>query len=163
MFPKLADVVAAIHDLKERGLIKDYAISGAMAQLFWDEAVVTFDLDVLVLLGPGASLLDPLRGIYEWAAERGYPSRAEHIVISDFPVQFLPAPDALSEEAVKNASTVESDGVAFRVVRPEYLIALWLQSGPASTFRRRERVAKLRESVLLDADLLADLKTRYNF
>ena len=60
MFPKLVDVIAAINDLKERGLIQDYAISGAIAQLFWDEAVVTFDLDVLVLLGPMANNLDPL-------------------------------------------------------------------------------------------------------
>jgi hypothetical protein len=163
MFPKLADVIAAINDLKQMGLIQDYAISGAMAQLFWDEAVVTFDLDVLVLLGPVASMLDPLREIYEWAEERGYPNRAEHILISDFPVQFLPAPDPLSEDAVTNAAEVEAAGVAIRVVRPEYLIAMWLVPGPASTFRRRERAAKLRESVHLHADLLADLKVRYNF
>jgi hypothetical protein len=163
MFPKLAEVIAAINDLKVRGLIQDYAISGAMAQLFWDEAVVTFDLDVLVLLGPVANVLDPLRDVYQWAAELGYRTLAEHIVISDFPVQFLPAPDGLSEEAVRNSATVESDGVAMRVVRPEYLIALWLQAGPASTFRRRERAAKLRESVHLNTDLLADLKARYNF
>jgi hypothetical protein len=156
MFPKLAEVIAAIEDLKERGLIRDYAISGAIAQLFWDEAVVTFDLDVLVLLGPVENDLDPLRGIYEWAAERGYESRAEHIIISDFPVQFLPAPDLLSEEAVRNAATVDSGEVPMRVVRPEYLIALWLRPGPASTIRRRERAAKLRESVDLDANLLTD-------
>ena len=163
MFPKLAEVIAAIEDLKERGLIQDYAISGAIAQLFWDEAVVTFDLDVLVLLGPVENVLDPLRGIYEWAAERGYETRAEHIMISDFPVQFLPAPDAVSEEAVRNAATVDSGGVPMRVVRPEYLIALWLRPGPARTIRRRERAAKLRESVELDATLMADLEARYNF
>lgn len=162
MFPKLADVIAAVNDLRERGLIRDYAIAGAMAQLFWDEAIVTFDLDVLVLLGPVANQLDPLRGIYEWAAARGYVAQAEHILISDFPVQFLPAPDALSEEAVTNAASVESGGITMRVVRPEYLIALWLKPGPASTHRRRERAAKLRESVQLDTALLADLKARYN-
>jgi hypothetical protein len=163
MFPKLAEVIAAIADLKERGHIHDYAISGAIAQLFWDEAVVTFDLDVLVLLGPVQNTLDPLRAIYEWAAERGYDSRAEHIIISDFPVQFLPAPDPLSEEAVRHAAVVDSGGVPMRVVRPEYLIALWLRPGPASTSRRKERAAKLGESVELDAALMADLKARYNF
>jgi hypothetical protein len=161
MFPKFSDVIAAIQDLKQQGLINDYAISGAMAQLFWDEAIPTFDLDVLVLLGPVSSVLAPLSQIYEWAKERGYESRAEHIVISDFPVQFLPAPDGLSVEAVKNAKTVDVDSVLVRVVRPEYLITLWLQP-PANTPRRRERAAKLSESVQLDADLLADLKARYN-
>lgn len=163
MFPKLVDVIAAIEDLKARRFIQDYVISGAMAALFWDEAVVTFDLDVLVRLGSAADALRPLREIYAWAAERQYPVQAEHIVISDFPVRFLPAPDALSAEAVLNAASIGVEGIEIRVVRPEYLVALWLRPGPASTRPRRERAAKLQESVELDADLLADLKARYDF
>lgn len=162
MFPKLVDVIAAIEDLKARRFIQDYAISGAMAALFWDEAVVTFDLDVLVRLGSVADALRPLREIYA-AAEREYPVQAEHIVISDFPVRFLPAPDVLSEEAVVNAAAIEVEGIEIRVVRPEYLVALWLRPGPASTRPRRERAAKLQESAEIDADLLADLKARYGF
>lgn len=161
MFPKFADVIAAIEDLKQRGLIQDYAISGAMAQIFWDEAIPTFDLDVLVLMDPIENTLMPLQRIYEWANERGYVANAEHITISDIPVQFVPAPDPLSEEAVRNAKVLDFKGQPVRVVSPEYLIALWLQP-PANTFRRRERVAKLRESVPLDVELLADLKARYN-
>lgn len=164
IFPKFAEVIAAIDELEERGAIADYAISGAMAQLFWDEAIPTFDLDVLVLLGGNvANDLDPLRKILEWAAERNYPIRREHVVISDFPVQFVPAPDDLSAEAIENAAVLEVEAVSVRVVRPEYLIALWLRPGPGSTPRRRERAAKLKEDVQLDADLLSDLKTRYNF
>jgi len=161
MFPKFADVIVAIADLKERGLIQDYAISGAMAQLFWDEAIPTFDLDVLVLLGTVENVFAPLAQIYEWAAERDYKSEAEHIVISDIPVQFMPAPDALSVEAVENAKTIDYKGLPLRVVSPEYLIALWLQP-PANTYRRKERAAKLRESSDLDTALLADLRARYN-
>jgi hypothetical protein len=164
IFPKFAEVIAAIDELKERGAIADYAISGAMAQLFWDEAIPTFDLDVLVWLGGDvANNLDPLRKILEWAAERNYPLQNVHVVISDFPVQFVPTPDALSEEAVQNAAVLEVEGVSVRVVRPEYLIALWLVPGSGSTPRRRERAAKLKEDVQLDADLLSDLKARYNF
>lgn len=133
-----------------------------MAQVFWDEAIVTFDLDVLVILGPEAHELDPLRGIYEWAKDRGYPARAEHLIISGIPVQFMPAPDALAAEAVANAVVVDADGVAMRVVRPEYLIALWSQP-PANTDRRKERAATLREALDLDTALLADLQHRYNF
>jgi L-alanine-DL-glutamate epimerase-like enolase superfamily enzyme len=161
MFPKFADVISAINDLKAMGLIKDYAITGAMAQIFWDEAIPTFDLDVLVLLGAVENVLDPLRAIFEWAEERGYETKDEHILINDIPVQFLPAPDPLSEEAVEKAKVLDFKGIPVNVVRPEYLIALWLQP-PANTYRRLERVAKLREAVKLDADLLADLKARYN-
>jgi len=132
-----------------------------MAQLFWDEAIPTFDIDVLVSLGSVENALAPLAQIYDWAAERGYRSEAEHIVISDIPVQFLPAPDSLSTEAVEHAKVIDYNGLLVRVVGPEYLIALWLQP-PANTSRRKERVAKLRESLDLDAALLADLRERYN-
>lgn len=49
MFPRLSDVIAAINDLKERGVIKDYAVAGAFALSVWDEVRATFDLDVLIL------------------------------------------------------------------------------------------------------------------
>jgi hypothetical protein len=163
IFPKFAEVIAAIDELRERGAIAEYAIFGAMAQLFWDEAIPTWDLDVLVVLRNVANNLDPLRQILEWAAERNYPIRNEHVVISDFPVQFVPVPDALHSEALENAAVLEVDGVSVRVVRPEYLIAIWLVPGSGSAPRRRERAAKLKEDVQLDANLLADLKVRYNF
>src|SRR4051812_11431637 len=141
MFPMFSGVIAAINDLKERGLIHDYAVFGAVAQAFWDEAIPTFDLDVLVLLGPVENVLAPLQQIYRWAAELGYRVQAEHIVINDIPVQFLPAPDGLAEEAVQAATRRELNEVPIRVVRPEYLIALWLQP-PANSHRRKERAAK---------------------
>ena len=57
MFPKFSDVIVALDDLKARGLIREYAIFGAIAQAFWDEAIPTFDLDVLVLLSGAQGLL----------------------------------------------------------------------------------------------------------
>jgi len=161
MFSSFSGVISAINDLRDQGLIHDYAIFGAIAQMFWDEAVPTFDLDVLVLLGAVDHILAPLGPIYRWAAERGYSVEAEHISINGVPVQFVPAPDSLAEEAVNTAVVRELEGVPMRVVRPEYLIALWLQP-PANSYRRKERAAKLRESVQLDESLLADLMARYN-
>ena len=155
-----ADTIAAINSLRTEGLIRDYAITGAVAQAFWDEAIPTFDLDVLVLLGPVENRLAPLSAIYEWAREREYVADKEHIVIAGVPVQFLPAPDALSEEAIQAASDREIGGVPLRVVRPEYLIALWLQP-PANTHRRKERAAKLRECGQVDEAHLGELMTRY--
>jgi hypothetical protein len=165
MFPGFSRVIAAIDDLKTQGLIEDYAIFGAMAQLFWDEAIPTFDLDVLVLLvGQTGPLID-LGPIYEWARARGYEEQGAHFQIggaSGMPVQFIPAaPDPLSEEAVSAAATKEVDGVPVKVVRPEYLIALWLQP-PANDHRRKERAAKLRQSGQVDEELLRDLMARYN-
>lgn len=161
MLPRFTDTIAAVNDLKDRGLIHEYAIFGAVAQAFWDEAIPTFDLDVLVLLAQPPGLLVGLGPIYEWASERRYALQAEHIVISGVPVQFIPAPDTLHEEAVNTAAIREMDGIPIRIVRPEYLIALWLQP-PANSPRRKERAAKLRESGQVDETLLADLLARYN-
>lgn len=138
MFPKLSDVFAAIKDLKDRGLIQDYAICGAIAHLFWDEARPTFDLDVLVLLPGEQGALVSLDPIYRWAEERAYKVEGEHIVIGEIPVQFVPAPNPLHKEAIQRAETLPFDDQEVRVVRPEYLIATWLQP-PANTRDRRER------------------------
>ena len=127
----------------------------------WDEVVATFDVDVLVLVPATGGLLVDLGPIYEWAAERGYEVEAEHIKISEIPVQFLPAPTPLAEEAIQNANVVEMDGSPVRVVAPEYLSALWLQP-PANTARRKARVAQMRESGVVNEAVLAELMTRYN-
>ncbi len=161
MFPKFADVIAAIEDLKERGLIQDYALFGAVAQAFWDEAIPTFDLDVLVLFGGQPGLLIDMAPLYDWARQRGYQAQAEHIIISEIPVQFVPAPDALHEEAIQSASVLDFDGIPVRVVRPEYLIATWLQP-PANQSHRKERAARLRQSGQVDEELLGTLMERYN-
>lgn len=160
MFPKFADVIAAAEELKTRGLIQEYAIFGAVAQTFWDEAIPTFDLDVLVLLAGPQGLLIDLGPLYGWAAEKEFPAIDEHIYIGEIPVQFVPTPTTLHEEAVQTAATLDLDGLPIRVVRPEYLIATWLQP-PANSAARKERAAKLRDSGQVDPVLLNDLLRRF--
>ena len=52
------------------------------------------------------------------------------------------------------------EGVPVRVVRPEYLVALYLEPG-ARTLKRRERAAALRESPTIDAVVLDELLRRF--
>lgn len=156
-----SEVIEALNDLKESGVVKDYAISGGMAVSFWSEAIPTFDLDVLVLLPATDNVLISLDPIYRWAAERGYTVEAEHLVIDDVPVQFLPAYDPLAEEAVREAKTLDYKGLPVQVVRPEYLIALALDPA-AKTARRRERAAMLRESGSVEQGVLDNVLVRYN-
>ena len=73
----------------------------------------------------------------------------------------LPAPDALAEEAVESAAELDYDGPPVRVIRPEYLVAMWSQ-GSARTGKRRLRAATLMEDVEMDRELLNDLVRRYN-
>lgn len=159
--PSFYEAVEAINELKDAKLIDDYAIGGAMAAVFWTEAITTFDLDVLVLLPATGSLLTSLEPIYAWAAERHYPVDAEHIVIGGVPVQFLPAYSELAEEAVREAKTLDYNGLPLRVVRPEHLIGLALD-GSAKTLRRKERAAMLQENADVDTGVLQSIMSRYN-
>ena len=154
------NTLRAVNELKDSGIISDYAIAGAMALTFWIEPIPTFDLDVLVLLPESADPLVSLEPIYPWAADRGYAAEHEHILIEGVPVQFLPSFGALADEAIRTAVQRQYYGVDLRVVRPEYLAALFLLPS-ARTEKRRERAAALRDSPAVDRDRLEDVMARF--
>jgi hypothetical protein len=72
----------------------------------------------------------------------------------------LPAPSGLAREAITSAVEVDYQGVLVRVVRPEYLIALYLQP-QAKTRKRRERAATLLELPTLNHDLVNEILSRH--
>jgi hypothetical protein len=153
--------ILAINDLKASGIIDQYAIAGAMALTFWIEPIPTFDLDVLVMLHQSGNPLVSLEPIYRWASERHYEAQQEHLVIEGVPVQFLPSFGALADEAIRTAADRQYLGVPLRVVRPEYLIPLYLVP-TARTAKRRERAAALLESANIDRDRLDEVMRRFN-
>lgn len=155
-----ADALRVLNEMKTAGVVEDYAVAGAMALVFWTEPVPTFDLDVLVFLPGEEATIVSLAPIYEWAAARGYPTQAEHVMIAGVPVQFLPAHGILADEAIEQAATLDYEGVPVRVVRPEYLAALYLEPGARSR-KRRERAAALRESSSIDSAALDRLLERF--
>lgn len=151
----------AVNDLKAAGIIDEYAVAGAMALMFWIEPVPTFDLDVLVMLPQSAGPLVSLDPIYRWASDRGYAAEHEHVIIEGVPVQFLPSFGTLADEAIRTAADRQYVEVNLRVVRPEYLIALYLLPS-ARTAKRRERAAALAESAEIDRERLDDLMNRFD-
>jgi hypothetical protein len=153
------EAIAALNSLKNDGIVSDYALGGAMALIFWSEPTATFDLDVFVLLKQ-TGLLGSLDPIYAWARARGYPEEAEHILISGMPVQLIPAHNALTIDAIAAAAELEYDGQPVRVIRPEYLIAMYLEES-ARTRKRLERVAALLDEGNLDRALLKEIVERY--
>ena len=155
-----ADALRVLNDMEGSGVVEEYAVAGAMAMVFWAEPIPTYDLGVLVFLPGDESTIVNLAPLYDWAAERGCPAQAEHVMIAGVPVQFLPAHNSLAEEAVDRAVTLEYEGVPVRVVRPEYLAALYLEPG-ARTLKRRERAAALMESGAFDRAALDELLARF--
>jgi hypothetical protein len=154
------EALRTLEELKQLAIIEDYAIAGAMALVFWTEPIPTYDLDVLVFLPDRGKPIVSLATIYHWAAARGYPVDAEHVLVEGVPVQFLPSHNELADEAIETAATLEYEGVAVRVVRPEYLVALYLEPS-ARTAKRRERAAALIEAAATDQGLLKDLIHRF--
>jgi len=157
--PTLGDVFRVLNALKEERIVADYALGGATAMLFYAEPTRTYDVDVFVLLAPaeGSALVSP-GPIAGWARQRGFTEKAEHILIHQVPVQFLPAHNALAEDAVATARTLDYDGVPVRVVGPEHLAAPALQAGGG---RRRERAWQLLESGSVDRGRLDDLLKKH--
>ena len=154
----LADVFRVLNDLRADGVIEQYAVGGAMAMVFWAEPTVTFDLDVFVFLPGTSSPIVSIEPLYTALRARGFEVVAEHVMIHGTPVQFLVSPNELGDAAIEMAAEQQLEGVSFRVMRPEYLCALWLQAGGA---KRRERVEVLRQSGVVDEAALQRLLAKH--
>ena len=63
--------------------------------------------------------------------------------------------------AIATAAELDFEGQPVRVIRPEYLIALYLEPG-ARTHKRLERAAALLEEGSVDRGLLDTVLTKYN-
>lgn len=129
-----------------------------MGAIFYTEPFLTFDLDVFVVLPPTAGGLLTLAPIYDALRARGYTEENECVLVEGVPVQFLPAYNALVEQALNQAQEVMFEGVPTRVLRSEHLVAICLQTGRN---KDRDRVRILREQAKLDLNFLAEILRRH--
>jgi len=143
------DAILSIHQLRTDGVITEYAIGGAMAIAFWSEPVSTFDVDVFALLPPTGGPMVSLEPLYTWASKHGHAIQQEHIILGGIPVQIIPAHNALAEDAVHDAATLDMEGIDVRVIRREYLIALYLEPSARTTLLEESDVDRPRLDSLL--------------
>ena len=151
--------IEILNQLKKKGLIKDYAIGGGIAAIFYVEPILTYDLDVFIIISDTVKeqnliLLTPIYGYLE---AKGYKWKGEHIIIEGIPVQFIPA-DELEKEAVNRAKTEEYEGVKTRVIAPEYLVALLLRAGRK---KDKEKIEKLLEQTKINRRKLRVILHKY--
>ena len=97
--------------------------------------------------------------LYNDLRERGWEFDAEHVMIEDTPVQFLPAYNSLSEKAVEEAILHEYEGEYVRVIDPEYLIALVYQTGGR---HRLSRAESLLAEGIVNEDRLQTIMNTHN-
>jgi hypothetical protein len=99
-----------------------------------------------------------LAPLYGELRSRGHVEEGECVLIEGVPVQFVPAYNALLEEALREARETLYEEVSARVVRAEHLIAICLQT---CRDKDRERVRILREQAELDMSYLAGVLQRH--
>ncbi len=150
--------LAVINGLEKVGLLSRYAIGGAMGATFYVEPLVTFDLDVFVVLPTGLGGLLTLSPIYETLRSRGYTEEGECILVEGIPVQFLPAYNPLLEEALTEARETMYADVSTRVLRVEHLLAIALQTGRP---KDHERIQLFLREATLDHAYLAGIIKRH--
>ena len=129
----MKELAQLLNEMQRAGVIRNYALFGATAQMRYTEPVATLDADVLVA---AADPLDVLSGIYEFCAAKGYRPEGEAIRVGPWPTQFVPAFSPLTEEAMEQAATADFEGVAFRVVRADHLAVIALGVGRAKDLTR---------------------------
>lgn len=123
--------IALAKEMKDQGVILDYAMAGTVAAMFWMEPLDTSDLDFLVIPTP-QDAAGPIAGagMISFLSSKGFKWKQQAVVIDGVPVDFILVPTPLEEEAVRGAVTKRpAPGDSVRVVRPEYLLAIALRVG----------------------------------
>lgn len=129
-------VIQLLNRLVSEGVVRQYAIGGAVGAFYYIEPTLTEDLDVFVDLGKALSDLAPLSDLHRTLSELGYMPERDAVRIDNYPVQFLPVFNALIAEAVELAATVEIQREPMRVMTAEHLVAIMLDTGRTKDFLR---------------------------
>ncbi|MCA1642919.1 MAG: hypothetical protein LC785_13440 [Acidobacteria bacterium] len=132
----MEETLKIINQMVDEGVIEGYAIGGAVAAIYYLEPFDTADLDIFIQVNVGDSDLTPLAPVYNYLSERGYLAKREFIYIGGLPVQFLPVYSPLTEEAMEKAQTITYARITTRVMRPEHLVAIMLDTGRPKDYLR---------------------------
>lgn len=155
----ILEVIATLNRMEADGVVRRYAIGGAVGATFYLEPVATLDVDVFVALeaSPG-SLLVEVEPILRYLRSRGGRVEGEYVHVAGWPVQLLPPTGPLVDEALAEAVTVNVQGTAARVFTAEHLAAVALQTGRA---KDKARLLQFIESGVLDAGRFRAILARH--
>lgn len=136
----LKEILEAANDLARKGLIKDYALGGALAAIYYVEPFVTYDADIF-FVPVEEGLTAGLPEIHAFLKSRGWQAEGDHLLVNDFPVQFLAA-RGLTEEAVREAQSVEYAGIRAKLFSAEHVVAVAASVGRQKDKARIEQMLK---------------------
>jgi hypothetical protein len=150
----MIEAVKVINTLIKKGFIKDYAIGGGYALNYYLEPILTYDLDIFILLDTEQDF----SALYEFFRNKRYRLENVYIVIGGLPVQFLPSYiSPLIEEAIRKAKRIKIKGVPAKIISIEFLTATLLLA-----FRPKDRVVIPQLLEQADKRLLNDILKRFS-
>ncbi len=146
------------NEMERKGIIGKYAIGGAIGTIYWTEAYATKDLDLFLRLpvSSGGLLLMPFMN---YLAEKGYPFTAQYVKVGTLMVDFIGVYNPLTEKALDNAVEVTVYDIPTRIFRPEYLMAIALQTGRVQDL---EKIIKLYEESNFDEEYFEEIIKQHN-
>jgi hypothetical protein len=153
----MKEIASLLNDMVAQGIVTNYALFGALAQMRYTAPVATLDADVLVGV-PGPDRMDVLSSLYEFCRKRGFVSEGEAVRVGAWPLQFIPVFSLLTREAMEQAETADFEGVPLRVVRADYLAAIALSVGRPKDFAR---ILALLDSGAVSRESVKVLARRY--
>ena len=154
----LKDVIAELDRIRSAGLVTDYAVGGAVAAGVYIEVGSTLDIDVFVLLGGAhGSPLAPLGPVWADLVAHGAKEEDGYLVIGDWPVQLLMG-KPLVDEAVSRARVTHVEGMDTRIMSPEYLAAIALDTG---RLKDHLRVEEFIRRARIDMPVFLELVDRF--
>ena len=126
------DAISRLNRLKQRHVLRDYVVIGAVAATAYMEPVFTEDIDIIVLVDTDEEYLQTFRPIIEQAEG----VEGMHHIIGGVPVQVFPSTVMpLYRDAVENGRKVRIGTTRAKVATAEHLVLLYLLSN-----RQRDRI-----------------------
>lgn len=149
------DAIRRLNRWKQRRLIRDYAIIGAVAATAYMEPVFTEDIDVVVLVDSDAEY----RQTFRLLADEAESVEGMHLIVDGVPLQLFPSTIMpLYRDAVENGRKAQIGTIRAKVATAEHLALLYLL---AHRPRDRMRVGYLLEGAI-DAARLNSLLRRFD-
>jgi hypothetical protein len=154
----MREALRALNRLVSEGVIRGYAIGGAIGASFYIQAMQTEDVDAFVFLPDSPLGLVTLSPIYDALSRFGGVVEREYVRFGSWPLQILTDATPLLGEAIERAVEVDFDGIPTRVFRAEYLCAVALQTGRGKDYLR---VRLFLEQDAVEKDALQEIVQRY--
>ena len=156
----IAKTISVVNQMTADGVIKNYALGGATAVIFYTEPIATEDVDIFVHLKEGGNPLMEFQPIFDYLKDKGYAMKGEHFYVEGFPVQFLPTGKELLDEAIDEANEFQlAEEVIVRVMTPEHLVAVMLDTGRLKDFLR---IGVFLEHKVVNLDELQSILVKHN-